>query len=127
MNYMDYTNFLIRDYCTRKGMHIQELTKEEIEVLEWAASIDEECILIDEVRISDEVYSDGESYELAYVCFPRQYLWDEEFDGEIVYETGLLGQSFFEYHDRKQGLTKEDIQGFIEEYRKEKQNRKLSR
>lgn len=118
MNYSEYAALLKRDYCERKKILVSELSQDEANIIEWAASFDDECLLIDEIKITDEIYSDGPCYELAYICFPRQYMWDEDFDGEVVYERGLLGQSFFEYHDRRLGLSKADIQGFITEYRK---------
>lgn len=42
---------------------------------------------------------------------------DDDFEGDIVYEEGLLGETFFEYETREFGYAREDIEWFIEEYR----------
>ena len=118
MNFMGNKNFLIEEYCARKGKEKQELTETECDVLHWAAEqMDVECLVVLDISHAPQEW-DETTVRVTYICFQIEFLWDDEFEGNITYEVGLLGFSFFEYETRELGLTKEDIQGFIDDYRK---------
>ena len=117
MRYQERKKFLFEQYSNSNGKAVDDLTETEKTVLEWAADLmDNECLIILDI-IPAPLEWDETALRVKYICFPIHYMHDDDFEGDIVYEEGLLGETFFEYETREFGYAREDIEWFIEEYR----------
>ena len=86
MNFMGNKYFLIEEYCARKGKEKQELTETECDVLHWAAEqMDVECLVVLDISHTPQEW-DETTVRVTYICFPIEFLWDDEFEGNITYE-----------------------------------------
>ena len=116
MTFEQNLDFMKKDYCNRTGKALSDLSQKEKQALHWAVEqMESECLIIQGVHEATDVFP-PKVYVADFVAFPVQYLSDDNYNGKITKETGIIGARFFLYDAPEDGCW-EDIQCFVEAYR----------
>lgn len=111
--------FVVDEYCKITRKKPAELTQQELDTLWWVAyaGSDQEFTLI-ATEITPAPNWDETTVKISFWEIPDGWFTDDEDNqGRIHFETGLLGQDFYEKVSEENYRTVEDIQEFIEDYK----------
>lgn len=119
-DWKDQLAFVESEYCDITRKEKEELPQFELDALWWAADIgsDQEfTLIVTEITPAPEDW-DETTVKISFWEIPDGWFTDDEDNqGSIHFETGLLGHDFYEKVSEENNSTVEDIQEFIEDYR----------
>lgn len=112
--------FVVDEYCKITRKKPAEQTQQELDTLWWVAyagSDQESTLIATEITPAPKDWDETTVKISFWEISDGWFTDDEDNQGSIHFESGLLGQDFYKKVSEENDKTVEDIQEFIEDYR----------